>query len=151
MKIYVVTTGCYSDYSIDRVFTDKAKAEEYAEWLEDSNDVEEYETDDDINFTKMHMVHVELKYHDNGEEELSSYVIKTIDKEKDYTYFSNYHRYSGDYINITLTRYVSNKNFNEDFYKDKYTKAIYDILAIVKDCLANGYDERQINEILNNK
>lgn len=31
MKIYIVTYGEYSDYSISAVFTDKAKAEAYAE------------------------------------------------------------------------------------------------------------------------
>lgn len=31
MKIYVVTSGEYSDYSIDAVFTDKAMAEKYAD------------------------------------------------------------------------------------------------------------------------
>ena len=29
MKVYVVTTGSYSDYAIDRVFTDKALADAY--------------------------------------------------------------------------------------------------------------------------
>ena len=46
MKIYVVTAGSYSDYRIEKVFTDKAKAEEYAEWLYESNPVKEYETED---------------------------------------------------------------------------------------------------------
>jgi len=30
MKIYIVTTGCYSDYSIENVFLDPEKAKAYA-------------------------------------------------------------------------------------------------------------------------
>ena len=56
MKVYIVTRGCYSDYSIEAVFLNKADAEIYiatktAEisspwWWDDYNNVEEYETQD---------------------------------------------------------------------------------------------------------
>jgi hypothetical protein len=47
MKVYVVTRGEYSDYSIDKVFLDKEKAEKYAELYSkgncyDTTRVEEY-------------------------------------------------------------------------------------------------------------
>jgi hypothetical protein len=45
--IYVVTSGEYSDYGIDAVFTDKSKAELFAEPYEDRI-VEEYEADPEI-------------------------------------------------------------------------------------------------------
>lgn len=53
MTIYVVTSGEYSDYHIDAVFTDRRQAELYcaatdsrrAEWDYDSCSIEEYETD----------------------------------------------------------------------------------------------------------
>ena len=32
MKIYVVTSGCYSDYSIEDVFLDKKKAQYFAKF-----------------------------------------------------------------------------------------------------------------------
>lgn len=53
MKIYVVTTGSYSDYSINSLFLDKEKALKYIELLSqiqysDVNDLEEFETSDDI-------------------------------------------------------------------------------------------------------
>lgn len=43
MKIYVVTDGEYSEYHIEAVFTDKAKAERYAEVY--AAKVEEYDSD----------------------------------------------------------------------------------------------------------
>ena len=45
MKVYVVTTGEYSDYGTNAIFTDAEKAKEYSELLDDSNGVDEWETD----------------------------------------------------------------------------------------------------------
>lgn len=47
MNVYIVTSGCYSDYTIDAVFTDKKKAEMYCA-MHPSNDqeIEEWETED---------------------------------------------------------------------------------------------------------
>ncbi len=43
MKIYIVTDGCYSDYDIVAVYTDREKAERYIATY--SGKIEEYETD----------------------------------------------------------------------------------------------------------
>lgn len=51
MTIYIVTEGCYSDYHIEAVFTDKAKAEAYVDFYSkyktyhDDYNIEEYESD----------------------------------------------------------------------------------------------------------
>lgn len=48
MKIYVITKGCYSDYHICAVATDKGKAELLADKFSDryeSAEIEEYDTD----------------------------------------------------------------------------------------------------------
>lgn len=44
MKIYVVTSGCYSDYHIEAVYTDEDKAKAYAN-LHSDRTVEKYEAD----------------------------------------------------------------------------------------------------------
>lgn len=44
MKVYVVTSGSYSDYHIDAVFTDPVMAKSYAN-LGSGREVEEYEAD----------------------------------------------------------------------------------------------------------
>ena len=52
MKIYIVTSGCYSDYTISQVFLDRKKADAYVK-LQNSSSlfrdyrVETYETSDD--------------------------------------------------------------------------------------------------------
>ena len=44
MKIYVVTSGTYSNYGIEAVFTDHKKAKQYAN-LNSGREIEEYESD----------------------------------------------------------------------------------------------------------
>lgn len=45
MIVYVVTTGCYSDYSICGVFTEKEMAEIYCAILNSEARIEEYNTE----------------------------------------------------------------------------------------------------------
>ena len=47
MKVYVITSGEYSDYGIDAVFTDKALAEEYAD-RNPSRRIETYEANKEV-------------------------------------------------------------------------------------------------------
>lgn len=49
-KVYVVTSGSYSEYGICRVFMDKEKADKYVEMMSGHLDmeVEEFEVSDDI-------------------------------------------------------------------------------------------------------
>jgi len=48
MKVYIVTSGSYSDYHIEAVFSTKEKAEEYIQnnCDDDVNEIEEYEMDE---------------------------------------------------------------------------------------------------------
>lgn len=45
MKVYLVTSGQYSDYGIEAVFTSKEKAQSYATGIYGANDVEEFDLD----------------------------------------------------------------------------------------------------------
>lgn len=47
MKVYVITSGEYSDYGIDAVFTDKTLAEEYAD-RNPSRRIETYEANKEV-------------------------------------------------------------------------------------------------------
>lgn len=56
MKIYIITSGSYSDYSIDTVFLDKELAEEYVdkhnncgdEYYHDDTVIEEYSIEENL-------------------------------------------------------------------------------------------------------
>ena len=48
MKVYLLSSGSYSDYTIEAIYADKAKAEKVREFYgEDYNDIEEFELDPD--------------------------------------------------------------------------------------------------------
>lgn len=58
MKIYIVTSGEYSDYHIERVFLDKEKAETFSkkattDHYGENYVVEEFDTDDEMNMSRM--------------------------------------------------------------------------------------------------
>lgn len=43
MKVYLVSRGSYSDYSVQAIFTDPALAEAHRHEVDEANDIEEYE------------------------------------------------------------------------------------------------------------
>ena len=61
----------------------------------------------------------------------------------------DYHGLGNNYFSLYLNRVVEPQNYNEEFYESKYTKVAYDLIAVVKQKMAEGFDEKQINELLN--
>lgn len=150
MKVYVVTSGCYSDYTIEKVFTDRAKAEEYAEWLRDSNPVEEYDTEDDLVVDKYYKIIVQMQTYDKQSNEPTVFIYKGCFKNEwnnGYTSYVDCHKYSGRYFEITICRLIPAQNWNEEFYRNKYSKAIYDLTAIAKQKRAEGATEEDIQQL----
>ena len=151
MKVYIVTAGSYSDYHIAKVFTDEDKAEEYREWLYDSNDVEEYETEDDLQVDKYYKIQVIMRVHDdkNDKPMVSLWKeCKANSYNRGYIFYTDYHKYGGDYFDISVSRLSEAQNWNEEFYTNRYTKALYDIVAIVKQKRAEGASESDIRTLL---
>lgn len=145
MKVYIVTSGEYSSYMIRKIFLNKDKAEEYRKWLPDSNDVEEYDTSDNDTIEKQYKVKINLKWYPNKEEKLLARAWK--DCESDYNY-NSYFNYSGQWEELIVTRTVNGDNFNEQFWKDKLTKHIYDLKAYVEYLKTEGCDEKQIRDAI---
>lgn len=152
MKVYVVTSGCYSDYTIEKVFTDEAKAEEYAEWLCNSNPVEEYDTEDNLVVEKYYKINIYMKVYDTGNSEPNVHIYKECDKNSWGTrgiYYLDYHKREGGYFEIYINRLIPAQNWNEEFYVNKYTKAIYDLAAIAKQKRTEGATEKDIQQLFN--
>lgn len=153
MKIYIVTAGEYSDYRIEKVFTDKDKAEEFAKWCYDSNGVDEWETENELDVEKYYRICVQYKLYDNGRTEepiVAVYNCTNDNHAANYTYLTDYHRYSGNYISLTIGRFVKANNHDADFYRQKYTKVAYDTMAMIKQLAVDGYSYNQIDEMLKN-
>lgn len=151
MKVYVVTSGSYSDYGIDKVFTDRAKAEEFCEWntgwIGDSSRIEEYETEDDLIVDKYYEIKVEYTWYDNGGFEPSYRITKYAHENKEYTWYDEGDDRHGHYYKLTLYRCVGAQNWNEEFYVNKFKKAVYDLAAIVKMRKLEGFSKRNIQEL----
>lgn len=151
MKIYIVTRGSYEDYYIDKVFTDKYKAEEYRKWCNDANDLEVYRTADDYKYKKYYAVYISYMVIDkdkNPEPKIEIERQNGAHIPNNYTGIMDYHRIGKDYFTVTMSRYVLAENWNEDFYINKYTKTMYDVAKMVTQKLREGFTERQINEVL---
>lgn len=152
MKIYIVTCGSYSDYYIDKVFTDKDKAEEYRKWCRDANDVEVYDTEDDYEFKHFYKIVVNYRNNDNGRNsDPTIYVERCMHDQvcDNRTSFSDSHRYGGKDVNIHIIRHIPEEHWNEEFYRNKYTKAAYDLMAIARQRMFEGFTAEQITEMFN--
>lgn len=146
MKIYIVTSGTYSDYCIRRVFTNKEKAEEYREWLRDSNEVEEYDTSDDMPTEKKYRVRVDLKWYPDKSEKTFASAYKDAESYYNYQTYTNYNTWE----QIVVVRTVCAENHDEQHWKDKLTKVAYDLKASVEFLKTEGLSYNQIKDEIYN-
>ena len=145
MKVYVVTSGTYSDYMIRKIFLDKDKAEEYRKWLPDSNDIEEYDTSDDDVIDKQYKIRVDLKWYPNKKENLIARSWKDCESDTNYNYYSNY---NDIWEKLIVVRTVNADDYSEQYCKDKLTKHIYDLKAYVEYLKTEGCDKKQIRDAI---
>ena len=83
MKVYVVTSGSYSDYRIEEIFERKENAEALATVLSDGNEVEEWE----INKRKVvPLWSIWMKRNGDLDDEYGTPYADTGDKESIYCY-----------------------------------------------------------------
>ena len=156
MKVYIVTDGCYSDYMIKKVFSNHEAAEEYKYWHHINNEIEEYEINDEP-FTKAEgeramLIRVQGTVYPeaivNIAYEISPTIISpgTITKS---TGISNFYHY-GIKSSFDLYTYscIPIDNWDEKKYKDKFTKALYDIAAMAKAMFAEGASVQDVEQAL---
>lgn len=177
IKVYVVTSGSYSDYRIRRVFLDKDIAEKYKNMTFDSNDVEVYDTDDEMiradDGIAIQYARLESRYAKNGliysEQVLCNdprYYCKA-----DIEYLIGNLFYSDtDFKDSTeiYNRYTTDSYFSRNIEKnkigyviciqrvypkgkektaDQLSKILYDIDAVVRAKLAEGFSIDEIAKL----
>jgi hypothetical protein len=169
MKIYVITSGCYSDYCIEKIFTNKYKAEEYVQIASKSNDylnsVSEWETSDFDSIQEYQYVDITLKRYLNGNEIDFDFEIN-IGNTLDNPNIDNTKYYYNNGIEwITITRKIDIKcdpdfvydnstdydEYEKEMYKNefslinKYRKVCRDILTEIKSLRENeGWTDKMI-------
>lgn len=154
-KIYIVTSGEYSDYHINAVFKDENKAKAYCECHEDC-EIEEYGFNDDNIYTPFNVVRIQCSYRNWWMASRPSFSFK-IRAEEDETYMrenKSYVQMYGSNIDLIIIRRLPEK-YNEDFIREKYTKVCHDIMSEIKYMLEeSGYsttmDYKQKKEIEEN-
>lgn len=128
------------------------KAEEYSKWCSDANDVEEYDTEDNCAFEKYYKIHISYAIYDNNRiEQPRVFIERCTRKTKGYVSVSDYHDSccKTKHTAVYLCRCISESNWNEEFYTQRYIKAVYDLMAQAKQLLFEGWTDRQINEMWN--
>jgi len=126
MKVYIVTSGEYSDYGINRVFTDKERAELYCAMHEGGCDpyfVEEWETDDvEISTTKPYYRRWEAKITPSGLLLWIGDACTFTEKNS----IEKYRNYNGSWFYIVIA------TLDKDKTEDEAKKIIFDRLAAWK-------------------
>ena len=157
MTVYIVTDGAYSEYSIEKVFSNKSAAEEYKKWHNITNDIEEYEVYDEpfvkedgekMMFIKAHgtvypeaVVNIRFDIRPtmllNG---TTRRCAGLFSPPKNNTCFDIY-----SYAHIPVDKW------DEEKYKDKLTKSLYDLAGIAKSMFAEDATVDMINLALRNE
>lgn len=159
MKLYVVTQGEYSDYHIEKIFLDKKKAENYAEYHSTyyyKAQVEEWETgDEDYEIIKNGYYCVSLNYMLFQDArfkwfyKLSHYQVEKTYK-KDHIEKETINQFSRDDIEFSIFRYVKDEVSQEEAI-EKVVKIAQDILTFVLDQLNQGASWEDIKKIYEEK
>lgn len=145
MKVYIVTSGSYSDYQIRRIFLDPEKASEYQSSVSDANDVAVFDTDDTEKFETFRVLSIrsQNKYSFDVDFRLDN----SLDNINPNT---NYYGHSDE---IHITRRIDKLEHTEDEkWKliDKYKKVVQDLYAQIESLKQNeGWDTKMIQEWLN--
>lgn len=154
MKIYVVTDGCYSDYGIERIFSNRDAAEEYRKWRHIDNAIEEYDLYDEP-FTR-----------EDGKKAMFIKVQGTVYPEAvvDFRYEirpslvlcptggSGIFDYKKPGVFTLYTyHYILADQWDEEKYKAKFTKSLYDLAGMVKAMFAEGASVQDVALALRGK
>lgn len=148
--IYVVTAGNYSDYHIEAIFEDEAKAEYYCTCHENC-EIEEYGFSDERIFTPFNSVVINFTIRKNEKDEID-FTFKHLSKEDGDFYLKNRDEisvYDHDWVILTLYRRLPDK-YDEQKIRDKYTKVYQDlraeILYIASETDCSSYENEKIAE-----
>lgn len=161
MKVYVITTGEYSDRQIERIFMNKEKAEKYEDLCGNGCLLEEYETsDDNINFEGIPTWVIGVDY-DLVLNKIIKYDIFKSSKSLTQSFMDKkYIFYPWQNTENNLILRIS-KEFNrleneteeeiKEKYYNKYLKVCQDLSTFIKAQASDGATIQQIDEMLNNQ
>lgn len=145
--IYIVTSGCYSDYDINAVFKNEDKAKACCQCHPDTR-IEEWELFDDNIYTPFNIVRIGMCIRSDGTNNIH-FTFETLSKEDDEFLMLNFDSVSvySNQTEINLRRLLP-QNYNKEMVEKKYTKVFYDLIPEIKYILSE-FDLRN-KDIINN-
>jgi hypothetical protein len=153
MKVYIVTDGCYSDYTIEKIFSSREAAEEYKKWLHISNEVREYEVYDEP-FTKEDgeramFIRVQGTVYPEAVVDISFNIRPDMRREGNITRGAGIMEYKKPGVFVIYSYcYVPADKWDEEKYKAKFTKSLHDIAGKAKAMFAEGASVRDVEHAL---
>lgn len=155
MTVYIVTNGSYSDYTIEKVFSNKPAAEEYKKWHNITNDIEEYEVCDEPfvkeDGEKMMFIRVQGTVYPEAVVDIRFDIRPTMLLDGTITRCSGICSYGKTAYTIFKYIHVPADKWDEEKYKTKITKSLYDLAGIAKSMFAEGATVDMINLALRNE
>ena len=152
MKVYIVTSGSYSDYMIEKVFSNKAAAEEYKKWHNITNDIEEYEVRDEpfekLDGEKVMFIDVRGTVYPEAMVDIRYTIRPEMIRADRATSRNGLAEYRNGVYTIYTYHFVLADQWDEEKYKAKYTKALYDLAGITKAMFAEGATVRDVEQAL---
>ena len=155
MIVYVVTDGDYSDYAIQKIFSNEEAAEDYKYWHHIDNPIEEYEVADswgDNSSTKHMYIRVMGKCYAEGVVNINYDIHPTMATDMTIKHANNiwsYNEYASEGA-FTLYCYhlIPIEHWDEEHFKQKYTKSLYDLNAFIRSLLADGAGWDMVKKLL---
>lgn len=153
MKVYVVTDGSYSDYTIEKIFSNRPAAEEFKKWRRIQNDIEEWEVYDEPFGTqdgeKVMFIRVQGTVYPEAVVDIRYDIRPELLRDWELSKGAGIHSVSKPGVfNIHCYRHVPVDKWDEEKYKDLLTKVLYDYAGIVKAMLAEGASIRDVEMAL---
>lgn len=159
-KVYIVTSGVYSDYRIEAVFSNREAAEKYASIVPDANEVEERKVYDHVGriFT---VISLWMKFDKSGTPigregcEPFHYIsvvrkstnVDSLEEVNETIYRERVHL-------LILSRSVDKEELLDEELarlKEEYEKLMVELYSQIKILVEKGWTEEKVNEWLKDK
>lgn len=152
MKVYIVTNGTYSEYAIEKVFSNLEAAEEYKKWHRIQNEIEEYEIYDESfgpnEGEKAMFIRVQGTVYPEAVVDIRFDIRRELIRDWTLRRCAGICSYSKAAYTIFKYIHVPADKWDEEKYKAKMTRALYDLVGIAKSLFAEGASVRDVEQAL---
>ena len=145
MKVYIVTSGCYDEYSIERVFSNEEAAKTFTKWFKGKCYIEEYEIEDKPfrleDGEQCMFIRIEGSVYPEAIVDIKFNIEPVLCTESSVQWrgqgINGYQR-NNNIFHLYLYRSIRLNDWDEDLYKSKLTDALNTLSKECKDMFAKG-------------